>query len=212
MTVEHLPGCDLRHTSRQRCSSWQPPEPASQDTALAATTKSSSPNLAKVEKFVLFGCIVAPLAAAGALIVSFVGLFAILLALNRVGIYNVEGNPPALPAFAYPRGAVTADSWVRCAAGAHKVIVDCRNFILDSDVPFGDTQQELLAEFSSRGWTESHYRGGENGETYILSARSPANDVCVSYAARDRAWFPAEKLPRLFRIDMTVSHCSRSPG
>jgi hypothetical protein len=25
--IEHLPGCDLNHTQRQRCSSWAPPPP-----------------------------------------------------------------------------------------------------------------------------------------------------------------------------------------
>jgi hypothetical protein len=200
---EHLLGCDLRHTSRQHCSTWVPApridrEIADQDHPRLEASEASSRHTLT---FIKLGCIGSASAFLLAALVVAGGCAALRLAFMD--------EAPELPPFAYPAGAVlhSEDDYPLCDKSGEP----CRYLSFRSTVAFDITQAQLIEEFEDRSWSANHYRGGADGSSYVLWAKSPGEDVCVRYLAIPPGSGPGY-LPDAWRITVTVDPCPSDTG
>lgn len=166
MSVAHLPGCDLNHKPRQRCSTA--------DLGFAISTQSTAIGV--------HGQIVSSRQKLGCFAALLLPLLAVVLggAALLFVVFITWGSPPELPDFARPIGAnelVNVDSCGGSGDDWSWSSSDCREITFGSYRSFAEIEPELEAVFHNAGWSTSKGIPGLNG----LQARHPDGGRCIYY-------------------------------
>lgn len=191
---EHLPGCNLGHTARQRCSSWPPEEPRELE------GHDSSPN---GPNRLLKGCLLVPIVLVGTLLMLLtVGTVALWVG-DLAGLH-IFPRAPELPAYAYPPNVEKAgESSSPCNLEGRE---QCRRVYFHLPEEWETFRDGVAQNLVSHGWTLVDLPG-VNKETF-LSARSPSQDTCLRYQAREPG--PLVERPLTYKqlLTVVVSPCS----
>jgi hypothetical protein len=175
MSVAHLPGCNLRHTPRQRCSSWPPPPEPPQ---VEQPTGPREPP--RTGRDAQLGCLVTALALVALLLHVGAVLMVVAFLMGPRDFMDAVRGAPKLPSWAYPEGKVIERTTGCYDRGPWELFPSCRRIVFGSNSTLATIESQLLPEFTRRGWQ------GE-GEDNWFQASAPAHDICVSYQAQYRA-------------------------
>ncbi len=191
--TENLPDCDLNHTARQRCSSWQPDEPTDYGVE-EATPKGSSRRFR--------GCIFVPLAVLGVLVmlVTFVPLA--LWAGDLAGL-DIFPSAPQLPAYAHPPSVEKEDEVSSpCNLDGREL---CRHVYFHLPEDWATIRDDVAQNLTDRGWT---IRVLPRASEDYLSASSPTGETCLRYSALEPGPFADRPLTYKQILAVVVSPCS----
>lgn len=186
--IEHLPGCNLQHLPRQRCSSWQAPAPQEPPPIDPRPTERASPGTAA-----RFGCLLlaAILGFPIAVIVSIVAAVTLVLtgifAADRAGLVDLDyWGYPDYVVDSTPDGAVLVER-MHCCGGSGDGSGETQ-FFYANDLPYEEVVAHYRSEMSARG-----YGSGSRFDEYLSGATETWFDV------------PDERYERAFKICFSIA-------
>lgn len=155
MEAKHLPGCDLRHGSRQKCSSWQAPAP--QEPALVdpqPTEQASASTATRIGCLLLAGIIGFPIAVVVSIVLAITLVLTGAFAADRAGLIDLDyrGYPGYL-ADAEPDGAELVERRYCCGGSLDGSGVT--QFFYVHDQPFSDVGEHYSAEMAKHSFRRS---------------------------------------------------------
>ena len=208
--IQHLPGCDLRHKPRQRCSTWK--KLAVTPDAPPAPARTPEHRRSRATNRIVLGCLLLPLLSLLGACGTGVVLISSAVVTDWAGITDFFKSPPNLPGYAYPPKAKLLFETNGCG-GNHPDLPPCRSYIFGSDIEWTVAREALVRELGSRGWLIDERR------PEILSADAPDDSACVLYLPNEYKPGPfssvqdiAERSKFAIMIDVYVDDCTPFTG